>query len=222
MTQLIPARGRKPCIPASPLSPRGRHNLSPRGDGNEYCPNCNRSVPRTQLIPARGRKLTSPLISATSPWTQLIPARGRKRYLIGQIIKATGRHNLSPRGDGNRFHLRPIALIRRGHNLSPRGDGNYGALDVLRIPGDTTYPREGTETAPKIVPLPHLSGHNLSPRGDGNYGNPVNPPGRQDTTYPREGTETAVRFTNSNTAERTQLIPARGRKQIISVLPDIK
>jgi len=64
-------------------------------------------------------------------------------------------------------------------------------------------------------------GHNLSPRGDGNSLCSSFILLFKDTTYPREGTETSA-FWGPPSWPWTQLIPARGRKQIISVLPDIK
>ena len=67
------------------------------------------------------------------------------------------------------------------------------------LAADTTYPREGTET-----------GQSTAAAKD-----------TDDTTYPREGTETLSAHLLSSFL-KTQLIPARGRKQIISVLPDIK
>ena len=38
-----------------------------------------------------------------------------------------GRHNLSPRGDGNQEFAGAEEAINAGHNLSPRGDGNLAA-----------------------------------------------------------------------------------------------
>ena len=125
MTQLIPARGRKPVRSWQRCCRTARHNLSPRGDGNSnFCPG-QKSRRRTQLIPARGRKHYPVDVSLfRARGTQLIPARGRKHY------------------EGNR----ETSLY--GHNLSPRGDGNLLLLcsSVFAVEPDTTYPREGTET----------------------------------------------------------------------------
>ena len=55
--------------------------------------------------------------------------------------------------------------------------------------GDTTYPREGTETSNRGTSAKVAS----------------------DTTYPREGTETLLDKLPSE-GTTTQLIPARGRK----------
>ena len=78
--------------------------------------------------------------------TQLIPARGRKRQSVLQV-GVYFRHNLSPRGDGNKFS---IGVCEDGKLV------------------DTTYPREGTETANLPGPTLSPARHNLSPRGDGN------------------------------------------------------
>ena len=87
---------------------------------------------------------------------------------------------------------------------------------------DTTYPREGTETITLYRDIKsNIIGHNLSPRGDGNSLCSSFILLFKDTTYPREGTETSA-FWGPPSWPWTQLIPARGRKQIISVLPDIK
>ena len=103
---------------------------------------------------------------------------------VGQFC----RHNLSPRGDGNSsFRARPTTAA--GHNLSPRGDGNSALINTSAGGGDTTYPREGTETG--------CAGCFCR--------------SADDTTYPREGTETAAHRAVKPCAA-TQLIPARGRK----------
>ena len=98
-------------------------------------------------------------------------------------------HNLSPRGDGN------IVTKIRGnmaprHNLSPRGDGNVAEEQAAPAQQDTTYPREGTETAPadagprnqqtQLIPARGRKLRDLHPRKRNSF----------DTTYPREGTET--------------------------------
>ena len=131
----------------------------------------------------------------------------------------------------------PVGQFCR-HNLSPRGDGNgYGGQGYPGAPRDTTYPREGTETAAAHRAVKPCAGHNLSPRGDGNAAahRAVKPcaatqlipaRGRKpwhwvgvswcciDTTYPREGTETHGFATHRNLDNGTQLIPARGRKRL--------
>ena len=98
------------------------------------------------------------------------------------------------------------------HNLSPRGDGNKGRKCHCVHFKDTTYPREGTETFFAGISHCYHFGHNLSPRGDGNL--KVTEPRwtrPADTTYPREGTETLLDKLPSE-GTTTQLIPARGRK----------
>ena len=148
------------------------------------------AVLRTQLIPARGRKPLQIPVYALSHATQLIPARGRKptkRWAATPL----SRHNLSPRGDGNHRQDR-LAQSWTGHNLSPRGDGNDRASCKWEYTSDTTYPREGTETAEHACLCSVHKGHNLSPRGDGNS----------------SGIASLFRYSS------TQLIPARGRKQV--------
>ena len=123
--------------------------------------------------------------------TQLIPARGRKPELLFPDHCGHSRHNLSPRGDGNHRQDR-LAQSWTGHNLSPRGDGNDRASCKWEYTSDTTYPREGTETAEHACLCSVHKGHNLSPRGDGNS----------------SGIASLFRYSS------TQLIPARGRKQV--------
>ena len=105
---------------------------------------------------------------------------------VGQFC----RHNLSPRGDGNSLGLSYGTSLKHRHNLSPRGDGNRSAVRGRSLYYDTTYPREGTETCAASD----------------------NPTRTYDTTYPREGTETNGVMQKS-LWQRTQLIPARGRKR---------
>ena len=74
--------------------------------------------------------------------------------------------------------------------IPARGRKLEGLGRIQRASWDTTYPREGTETAPRMLVFPSSS----------------------DTTYPREGTETCV-HDGHGVRPRTQLIPARGRKR---------
>ena len=78
----------------------------------------------------------------------LSPRGDGNRKVFRFFSKMAMRHNLSPRGDGNCFIDSLIAAIMPGHNLSPRGDGNLLLLcsSVFAVEPDTTYPREGTET----------------------------------------------------------------------------
>ena len=102
--------------------------------------------------------------------------RGDGNAAHGLTARCAAGHNLSPRGDGNIFvQLNRVGVDR--HNLSPRGDGNLLLLcsSVFAVEPDTTYPREGTETA---------DGARIQAR-------------TLDTTYPREGTETFA--SNDNT-----------------------
>ena len=63
------------------------------------------------------------------------------------------------------------------------------------------------------APVGQFCRHNLSPRGDGNLWMALfNRTLGRDTTYPREGTETRT-ASSTTPSRRTQLIPARGRKQ---------
>ena len=88
------------------LAHRRRHNLSPRGDGN--------NLPGVPAARARGR-------------TQLIPARGRK--LGRQSVPALGcRHNLSPRGDGNAVHGGHTGFAGRTQLIPARGRKLTSAL----------------------------------------------------------------------------------------------
>ena len=218
-------------IPQAPVGQFCRHNLSPRGDGNEYQARPG-GRPQDTTYPREGTETPSLPIPYPPRMTQLIPARGRK------------------------LSFRISAIRSRGHNLSPRGDGNPTLPSSRSWPTDTTYPREGTETVDdfctpiyeiltqlipargrKLDPADGLLrdvGHNLSPRGDGNLpfhdamtdmmltqlipargrkllvaGDPAL--SSLDTTYPREGTETQQRL-GAGIHPRTQLIPARGRK----------
>ena len=69
---------------AKNISQKGRHNLSPRGDGNRRRKSVGRAGLWTQLIPARGRKQIPEFFIYIEGLTQLIPARGRKLtpYLV--------------------------------------------------------------------------------------------------------------------------------------------
>ena len=104
-------------------------------------------------------------------------------------------------------------MIKR-HNLSPRGDGNDHVLVVFGAVQDTTYPREGTETA-----APGQSGRPIPDTTYPREGTETDWPQQlqsptADTTYPREGTETLSAHLLSSFL-KTQLIPARGRKPVL-------
>ena len=145
--------------------------------------------------------------------TQLIPARGRKRRF--------------------RWMLPP----QFRHNLSPRGDGNPDTPLSKTEEGDTTYPREGTETLSahllssflktQLIPargrkpvlfgaLHHGLGHNLSPRGDGNARNsPLIISASATQLIPARGRKPATSL-YAPSFIWTQLIPARGRKLLLN------
>ena len=198
-------------IPQAPVGQFCRHNLSPRGDGN--CPgrsmsNCigDTTYPRegTETCGASGGQAVCR--------TQLIPARGRKLRIWWKSSPFPERHNLSPRGDGNSSKLQPVFSKSR-HNLSPRGDGNAGGVVYDRAFLETQLiPARGRKLR-ECIYFCVASRHNLSPRGDGNCRHQPRRTGLPDTTYPREGTET-FSITFPSAGFMTQLIPARGRKQI--------
>ena|GEM_PF-5453373 len=147
-----------------------------------------------------------------------------------------GRHNLSPRGDGNQEFAGAEEAINAGHNLSPRGDGNITKETEKPLCMDTTYPREGTETyfcfallsllsnLTQLIPargrkrfdllfFRHLYPTQLIPARGRKRLRRIGRSSRvPDTTYPREGTETPTP-PQSRQSGRTQLIPARGRKR---------
>ena len=155
------------------------------------------AVLQTQLIPARGRKLRRGCGRGGSDRTQLIPARGRKPFCISRA-KPSPKTQLIPARGRKLVRKRPLTKVI--DTTYPReGTETQRCRYNRRRREDTTYPREGTET-----PGPKISCET-----------------RDDTTYPREGTETSA-FWGPPSWPWTQLIPARGRKQIISVLPDIK
>ena len=146
----------------------------------------------------------------------LSPRGDGNRKVFRFFSKMAMRHNLSPRGDGNCFIDSLIAAIMPGHNLSPRGDGNLLLLcsSVFAVEPDTTYPREGTETAAAHRAVKPCAGHNLSPRGDGNSDAATITSKWSDTTYPREGTETLRRIGRSSRVPRHNLSP-RGDGNLI-------
>ena len=130
--------------------------------------------------------------------TQLIPARGRKQKRSCE--KGHDRSDTTYPREGTETILTDPPYCSGGTQLIPaRGRKPRCAGSRLNRIADTTYPREGTET-----------GQSTAAAKD-----------TDDTTYPREGTETLSAHLLSSFL-KTQLIPARGRKQIISVLPDIK
>ena len=67
------------------------------------------------------------------------------------------------------------------------------------------------------APVGQFCRHNLSPRGDGNRSACRCTQLGRDTTYPREGTETSL-ISAYRLPEKTQLIPARGRKPVVDEL----
>ncbi len=102
------------------------------------------------------------------PTDTTYPREGTETHGCCATMVSWERHNLSPRGDGNSsldgivlFVFRTQLIPARGrklpgvsalgviarHNLSPRGDGNKGFNRTVHHVLDTTYPREGTETA---------------------------------------------------------------------------
>ena len=106
----------------------------------------------------------------------------------------------------------PVGQFCR-HNLSPRGDGNSPMARSLPMTADTTYPREGTETAPARLQGDGCLRHTLSPRGDGH------PPGASAVLclpmtqlIPARGRKLGFAVLGS-LFNGTQLIPARGRKR---------
>ena len=188
-TQLIPARGRKQAA-GRVRRFRNGHNLSPRGDGNRS--DCRAAgAPLDTTYPREGTETFSGFYISLPPYDTTYPREGTetvvdrlhgrrgladttypregtetqedmkpRRLLLTQLIPARGR----------KPSLRPIPQnCWAGHNLSPRGDGNqHFRLLATRKKPDTTYPREGTETADGCAILVSSKRHNLSPRGDGN------------------------------------------------------
>ena len=142
LTQLIPARGRKPVSTTATAYGPG-HNLSPRGDGNTRFSRISCGLTGHNLSPRGDGNPKINNVVYSSCLTQLIPARGRKLGMKRRLQSGAG-HNLSPRGDGNdpcsgnalpslRTQLIPARgrkltlafhLLSYGHNLSPQGDGN--------------------------------------------------------------------------------------------------
>ena len=130
--------------------------------------------------------------SERSKWDTTYPREGTETFDCHTLRAWIPRHNLSPRGDGNK-RIRVHDLRHSQTQLIPaRGRKPAGTCGALRARLDTTYPREGTET---------IADHLLSAV-------------HYDTTYPREGTETG-RISWTTSAVTTQLIPARGRKQVL-------
>ena len=167
------------------------------------------------------------------------------------------RFNLSPRGDGNPpcvvaasagilIQLIPArgrkpgikTVIYPRFNLSPRGDGNCNFVLLNLVRKDSTYPREGTETAIRAKRFSFRGRDSTYPReGTETYLATASSISYTDSTYPREGTETYTpcrgrfllcRFNLSprgdgnsihHAAEvmppRIQLIPASGTKSHI-------
>ena len=122
--------------------------------------------------------------------------------------------NLSPRGDGNKNDLLPVAnalllqfipargrkpadgialVPQRDCNLSPRGDGNRGRVAVSTLEDQLQFiPARGRKPsfwARRLVRSALIA------------------------IYPREGTETR-RSPFRRSSFRLQFIPARGRKQL--------
>ena len=132
LSQLIPARGRKPNSPCGMMYPGKGHNLSPRGDGNR-CSGTEERDFRVTTYPREGTETDAFSFGDALKASQLIPARGRKPAIAPASCCFCSRHNLSPRGDGN--------LVLTGKKRD----------DIV-----TTYPREGT-TAFSFATTVHLS-----------------------------------------------------------------
>ena len=144
-TQRIPARGRrhrsKRC---SDL--RHRHNASPPGDGDlnagpvhqpaslghnasppgdgDLSAVSSRPCASTQHIPARGRRHIASSARAVNGTTQHIPARGRKHFGLNVFLRC----------------------FRRTYHIPARGRKLPFSRTYCGKPGDTTHPRQGTET----------------------------------------------------------------------------
>ena len=95
------------------------------------------------------------------------PREGTETSDLLDLYDIFARHNLSPRGDGNKreyfFGCSSLTQL-----IPARGRKPSGSFSNSSSERDTTYPREGTET----------------------IGKPENASTADDTTYPREGTET--------------------------------
>ena len=189
------------------------HNLSPRGDGNRCVlavereahdttypregtetsfPPRGRGRCRDTTYPREGTETLLLLLLKRFLKTQLIPARGRKPSGLAFVSLTNRLTQLIP-ARGRKLICRRRRSCRPGDTTYPReGTETYRKPDGYCGTYDTTYPREGTETPFTEVTPASLAGHNLSPRGDGNLlllcssVFAVEP----DTTYPREGTET--------------------------------
>ena len=213
LTQLIPARGRKRfdllffrhLYPTQLIPARGRKRLRRIGRSSR--------VPDT-TYPREGTETPTPPQSRQSGRTQLIPARGRKRCGAsgGQAVC---RDTTYPR-EGTETYFRPRGLALAGrHNLSPRGDGNvYSSVRAVMRSVTQLIPARGRKLIPKKDGGGKLATQLIPARG--------RKPGHWvcvswcciDTTYPREGTETHGFATHRNLDNGTQLIPARGRKRL--------
>jgi len=122
----------------------GRHNLSPRGDGNNVRWLDARTF-QTQLIPARGRKRFDLLFFRHLYPTQLIPARGRKR--LRRIGRSSRVPDTTYPREGTETPTPPQSRQSGRTQLIPaRGRKRCGASGGQAVCRDTTYPREGTET----------------------------------------------------------------------------
>ena len=122
VTQLIPARGRK---------------LIPKKDGGGKL--------ATQLIPARGRKPGHWVCVSWCCIDTTYPREGTETWAGARGTTTTARHNLSPRGDGNR--IVQTGDLNGFDTTYPReGTETMASPGIVVAYSDTTYPREGTET----------------------------------------------------------------------------
>ena len=107
------------------------------------------------------------------------------------------------------------------HNLSPRGDGNKHEYNKSRPYRDTTYPREGTETQEFTYQV-HVYSDTTYPREGTETIVPASRIDRTSTTQliPARGRKPPFSETLPD-FHATQLIPARGRKRGIFFAPAI-
>ena len=125
-----------------------------------------------------------------------------------------GRHNLSPRGDGNFSWAKRIRRRVIDTTYPREGTETRAAWCWGRACRDTTYPREGTETITSVEETEYARDTTYPREGTETPGPKISCETRDDTTYPREGTETLSAHLLSSFL-KTQLIPARGRKPVL-------
>ena len=104
---------------------------------------------------------------------------------VGQFC----RHNLSPRGDGNFWAWPKLPAWAMTQLIPARGRKQSKKQTYNHLLADTTYPREGTETAAHRAVKPCAATQLIPARGRKRI-HLIRQIRIPDTTYPREGTET--------------------------------